>query len=448
MNINRRNFIKSTALTGAMLSAMPYIKAQAPTKKYKTALIGTGWWGKNILNEAMASGECKIVGLCDVDRRMLGPAAEKVKELTGDTPRLYGDYRELLEKEKPEIAIIATPDHWHCLPFIEAIKHGAHVYVEKPLSHTVLEGVAMVKAARASERIATAGTHRRVSPHFISAREFIRSGKAGKIGMAKAYINTGGGAEEPLKNVEPPKELDWDMWCGPAPLRPYAFDPDRWSRAPHPLGFRFYLDYGNGQLSDNGIHLIDQVHWILDLKQPKRIFSMGGRSVRGPAILTETEQTTDTPDHQIVTYEYDGGFNLYWEHRQFAGNPHERGDYVGCYFFGTAGVLYLGWSAGWTFFPNGGGDVIHVPSQLRQPDDQNIKENWADFLSAIKSGKRPTSDVEEIQNATAACLLAMISLKLGRSVDWDAEKFRFVNDPEADALLKRKYRAPWVYPTI
>ena len=345
--MNRRSFIKNTVLAGATISAMPYIKADSPAKKYKTALIGTGWWGMNILNEAMASGQCKVVGLCDVDQRYLEAASKKVEEYSGDTPKSYGDYRELLEKEKPEIVIVATPDHWHSLIFIEAIKHGAHVYVEKPVSHTLLEGVAMVKAARKAGRVAIAGTHRRVSPHNISAREFIRSGKLGKIGMVKAFVNYGGGPERPLKNVEPPKTLDWDMWCGPAPLRPFAGDPNNpWGGGPHPRGFRSYLDFANGQLADWGIHWIDQIQWILDLKQPKRIFSMGGRSIRGPAILTETEQTTDVPDHQIVTYEYEEGVNVYWEHRMFAGNNHCKGEEVGCYFFGTEGVFHLGWIGG------------------------------------------------------------------------------------------------------
>lgn len=432
-----------------MLSAMPYIKAESPSKKYKTAVIGTGWWGNNILGEAMACGECKIVALCDVDKRLLDPTVARVKELTGDTPKAYGDYRELLEKEKPEIVVVATPDHWHPLIFIEAIKHGAHVYVEKPISHTLLEGVAMVKAARASGQVAVAGTHRRVSPHNISAREFIRSGKLGKIGLVQAFVNYGGGPDRPLKNIEVPKELDWDMWCGPAPLRPYAGDiKNPWSGGPHPRGFRSYLDYANGQLGDWGIHWIDQINWILGLTQPKRVFSMGGRPVRGPVILNETEQTTDAPDHQVATFEYEDGTHVYWENRSFAGNNQAKGEQVGCYFCGTAGVLHLGWLNGWVFYPAGRGDVIHEAAQLNKPDDQNIKENWANFLSCIKSGEKPISDIGEIHNATATCLLGMLSYKLGRSVNWDASKNAFVNDPEADALLKRKYRGSWEYPTV
>lgn len=435
-------------MAGAMLSAMPYIKADSPSKVYKTALVGTGWWGMNILGEAIASGSCKVVAMCDVDQRQLNPAIEKVKKLTGDTPKGYGDYRELLEKEKPEIVIVATPDHWHPLIFIAAVQAGAHVYVEKPVCHTLLEGAAMLKAARAANRVGVAGTHRRVSPHNISAREFIRSGKLGKIGLVKAFVNYGGGADHPLKTQAIPPELDWDMWCGPAPLRPFTGnDISRsWGNAPHPRGFRSYLDFANGQLGDWGIHWIDQIQWIFDLKQPKRVFSMGGRPIRGPVILTPDEQTPDAPDHQIATFEYENGPQVYWEHRSFAGNNQEKGENVGCYFYGTKGVLHLGWINGWTFYPVGNGEIIKEAPKLHLPDQQNIKENFANFLDCIKTGKRPISDIEEIFNSTASCLLAMISLKLGRSVNWDYEKLRFVNDPEADALLKRKYREPWVYP--
>ena len=220
----------------------------------------------------------------------------------------------------------------------------------------------MVKAAREANRVAIGGTHRRVSPHNISAREFIRSGKLGKVGLIKAFVNYGGGPETPLKNIEPPKELDWDMWCGPAPLRPYCGSLDNpWGGGPHPRGFRSYLDYANGQMGDWGIHWIDQIHWILDLKQPKRVFSIGGRPIQGPPILNEEEQTSDAPDHQIATFEYENDINVYWEHRKFAGNNQAKGENVGCYFYGTKGVLHLGWISGWAFYPSWQGEIVSKP---------------------------------------------------------------------------------------
>jgi len=447
MNMNRRHFLRTTAAASLAFSAIPILGAESPAKKYRTALVGCGWWGNNILGEAMASGECKIVALCDVDSRFLNKTVERVKKEAGDDPKPYKDYRELLAKEKPEICIVGTPDHWHPLVMIAAVKAGAHVYVEKPISHTILEGKAMVKAARDLGRVVQVGTHRRVSPHNVSGREFIRSGKLGKIGMVRAFVHSGGGPEKPRRNAEPPKELDWDMWCGPAPLRPFNGDPDNpWSGGIHPRGFRQYLDYANGTLGDWGIHWMDQILWITGEKWPKKIFSTGGRPIKGPPILTATEQTSDAPDHQLATFQFEP-FDVTWEHRQFAGNNAEKGENVGCYFYGEKGTFHMGWKNGWTFYPTNAKDaVVHEAPALHSPDDQNIKELWADLLKNIKTGGRPVSDIEQVHYSTNVALLGMLSYKLGRSITWDGAKEECVGDSEANRLLRREYRKGWEYP--
>jgi predicted dehydrogenase len=449
MNVTRRHFLKTSAAATLAFSARPLYGAEAATKRYRTAIIGSGWWGMNILGEAIASGECRVVAMCDVDSRLLNPAANKVQQLTGDTPKKYRDYRDLLAQEKPDICIVATPDHWHPLQTIAAVKAGAHVYVEKPISHTIREGRAMVNAARAAGKVVQVGTHRRVSPHNVSGREFIRAGKVGKIGMIRAFVHYGGGPEKPLPNSEPPKDLDWELWCGPAPKRPYngALDlSNPWRGAIHPRGFRGYLDYANGTLGDWGIHWMDQILWIMDQKWPLRIASYGGRPIKGPPVLTQTEQTSDAPDHQVATFEFDG-FTVAWEHRQFAGNNAEQGESVGCYFYGTEGTFHMGWQKGWTFYPvDGQKDPIHEEPQLHEPDQQNIKELWADFLRAIKTGSRPVSDIEAVYYSTNVSLLGMLAYKLGRSLQWDGEKEVVVGDREANRLLQREYRKGWEYP--
>lgn len=452
MNLNRRQFLRTSAAAGLALSAAPaLIGAEPAARKYTTALLGTGWWGMNILGEAMASGQSKVVALCDADQRQLDPAAAKVTQTAGDQPRKYRDYRELLAKEKPEIVIVGTPDHWHPLMTIDAVKAGAHVYVEKPVGHTIREGRAMVKAARDTGKVVQVGTHRRISPHNVSGREFILSGKLGKIGYIRSFVLYGGGPEKPRKNAEPPKELDWDMWCGPAPVRPFNGDPKNpWGGGIHPRGFRNYLDYANGTLGDWGVHWMDQILWIMGPitgeKWPQKVFSTGGRPIKGQPILTAEEQTSDAPDHQVATFGFKN-FTATWEHRQFAGNNAEKGENVGCYFYGTEGTLHLGWKAGWVFYPaDGRKDPVRQEPTLHKPDDQNIKELWADFLAAIKSGGKPCSDIEEIHRSTNLSLLGMLSLKLGRSVQWDGEKEICVNDAEANKLLSREYRKGWTYP--
>ncbi|MDB6151247.1 MAG: gfo/Idh/MocA family oxidoreductase [Chthoniobacter sp.] len=453
--MKRRQFLRTTTLAAGALSASSFHILGAENKagkKFRTVLIGCGWWGNNILREAMASGECQIVALADVDERQFEATLENVKNGTGDTPKLYKDYRELLAAEKPEIAIIGTPDHWHALQMIAAVKAGAHVYVEKPISHTIQEGRAMVNAARATGKVVQVGTHRRISPHNVSGREFIRAGKIGQIGMVRCFVHYGGGAEKPLPTQEVPKELDWEMWCGPAPLRPYnGGDPRKkdqaWRGAIHPRGFRSYLDYANGQLGDWGIHWLDQVLWITGETYPKRVFSSGGRPIAGAPVLTANEQTSDAPDHQLATFSFDK-FDVQWEHRKFAGNATDKGENVGCYFYGTKGIFHMGWQKGWTFYPaNDKEPAVHEEPKLGMPDEQNIKELWADFLGAIKTGSKPVSDIGEVQLSTNMALLGMLSLKLGRSVEWDGAKELIVNDDAANKLLRRDYRKGWEYPT-
>lgn len=448
MSICRRTFLKSSLAASSVLAA-PTLLAADRTKKYRTALIGSGWWGMNIAREALASGRCKMVAMCDVDDHQLDPAVKKVEELSGDKPARYKDFRELLDNEDIEIAIVATPDHWHPLITIAAVQAEAHVYVEKPVGHTIREGRAMVNAARKADRVVQVGTHRRVSPHNVSGMKFIREGNAGKIGMVRCFVHYGGNLETPKMNIDPPKGLDWDMWCGPGPLRPYNALPGETRKGGiHPKGFRHYLDYANGTLGDWGVHWVDQVLWVMEQKYPKVVYSTGGRPVAGPAILTDRIQTTDAPDHQVAMYKFDD-FTCTWEHRRFAGNNTDKGENVGCYFYGTKGILHMGWRDGWTFYPTGRGQKeIHTDPQLNQPDSQNIKELFADFLTAIETGKKPVCDIEEIHLSTNMSLLGMLSLKLGRSVNWDGENEICLDDPEANKLLSRKYREPWVYPEV
>jgi len=231
------------------------------------------------------------------------------------------------------------------------------------------------------------------------------------------------------------------MWCGPGPLRPF-------NTKIHPKGFRQFLDYGNGTLGDWGIHWMDQILWWTEEKYPRRIFSTGGRAIKGPPVNTAAAQTTDAPDHQVASFEFET-FTAVWEHRQFAANNAEKGENVGCYFYGTEGTFHMGWLNGWTFYPtNPRKPVIHEEPKLHQPDSQNIPELWADFLNCIKTRKRPVCDIEIGHRSTNMSLLGMLSLKIGRSIQWDGKKEIIIGDPEANRLLRREYRKPWVYPKV
>lgn len=438
--ITRRRFVVSTAAAtlATGLSRAPWAPAAEASRTYRTALIGCGWWGKNILREAIASGRVKVVGLCDVDARVREVALEQVNDLNGDQPKPYVDYRELLEKEKPDLVLIATPDHWHALQTIAAVKAGAHVFVEKPTGHTVNESRAMLRAARNSGRVVQVGLHRRIGPHHVSAMKFLRSGAVGNVGMVRIFANGGGGAERPSANVEPPEGLDWNLWCGPAPARPF-------NKKLHPGGWRGFLDFANGQLGDWGVHWFDQVLWWSEEKYPRRVYCTGGREIAGPVVLNDREMTTDAPDHQVAVYDFEG-FTCVWEHRRFGGTRSEKHG-IGAYYYGTQGTLHVGWQDGWTFYPNDGqATPIHEDAQLQQPDGHNLKLLWADFLAAIETGKKSVANIEIGHRSSVLPLLGMISWRVGRSIRWDGTQEAILDDPEASKLLSRPYRSPWEYP--
>lgn len=425
--MDRRTFIKNSVA----ISALPILPSLNHFRTYRIALIGSGWWGMNILREAIAYDNCKIVALCDVDQKALVAAKKEVDQLTNDQPKTYEDYRELLAAEKLDIAIIGTPDHWHALPAIAAIKAGAHLYLEKPIGHTIGEGRAILNAARKYGKMVQVGTHRRVSPHNIMAMDFLRSGMVGKIHQVKCFVNYNWAtAGRKVASTAIPEGLNWDMWLGPAPFREYA-------PGIHPKGFRQYLDFANGQIGDWGIHWFDQVLWWTEEKYPKTIYSTGNRFVK--------EDNTDAPDTQLAIFQFED-FTLQWEHKLFAKNENEEHN-IGCYFYGTKGTLHLGWLDGWSFYPkNKKGEIIHQKPTLNAPDHQNIKELWADFIRAIEKNNLPVCDIEKGHLATNISHLGMIAYKVGRSIQWDGAQEKIVNDDAANVLLKREYRGDWEYP--
>jgi predicted dehydrogenase len=428
----RREFIIKSTAGGLFAATFPNIILAKKHKVYNAALIGSGWWGMNILTTAIASGTVKTVALCDVDNRQSDAAAQKVKELTGTFPKRYKDYRELLEKEKPEIAIIATPDHWHALPAIKALESGCHVYLEKPIGHTIDEGKAIVAAQQKYGGVVQVGLHRHAGPHNAAGIEFLRSGKVGDIKMVRAIVHYEYNErnERPIEDVPP--GLDWDMYCGPASLLDYR-------QGMHPRGFRNYLDFTNGTCADWGVHWFDQILWWSEEKHPRTVFSTGG--------VFENHSQMDAPDWQTINFQFES-FTAEWEHRRIGGAGSEKHN-IGVLFYGTKGTFHMGWQDGWTFYPNSkGGQEVHMNHTLHKPDDQNIPELWADFIRAIEKGTKPAADIVNSHYATNMSLLGIMSYKLGRSIKWDGDKQMVKDDPEAQQMMRRAYRAPWKYPEV
>ena len=430
--MNRNEFLKTSILATSALITRPLITYAVQTK-YRIALIGSGWWGTNILREAIKSGECQVVALCDVDDRQLKKCLEEVKKLCSDSPKTYKNYQELLLKEKPEIVINATPDHWHALIAIDAMKSGAHVYLEKPISHTLNEGKAILKTARDTQKICITGFHRRYSTHNVSGQAFLKSGKIGKIKEVRSFVtyNFGQGKITPDEPI--PAELDWDAWCGPAPLVTY-------NSSIHPRSWRQRLEFANGQLGDWGPHWFDQILWWTDEIAPKKIFSIASDKIN--------TNNNNSPESQIVVYDFED-FTCTWEHSQLNGRPTQKSENVGVYFHGTEGTFHMGWQNGWTFYPsNKNKEIIHEDPKLNLPDQQNIDLVWADFLNSIKTKKLPFADIQKGHRATNMCLLGMASMRAGKSLDWDGQKEIITNDKEANKLLERKYRKGYTYPSV
>jgi predicted dehydrogenase len=448
--MNRRKFLKLSSTAAAALSAVSYVPTTfaAAEKAKRVGLIGSGWYGKCDLFRLIQVSPVEVVSLCDVDKQMLSNAADMVAERQASKkkPRTYTDYRKLINDGGIDIVLIATPDHWHALPMIEACKAGLDIYVQKPIGVDVVECQAMLAAARKYKRVVQVGLQRRSTPHLIEANEqIVRSGKLGKVAMVDIHSYWHSRSRKNPPDIAPPDYLDWEMWTGPAPMRPF-------NTLIHPRGWRNFMEYGNGSVGDLGVHMLDAVRWMLDLGAPKRISSSGGTYVHpeGKANISEAQTATFDFGDALVT----------WTHRSYGENLEPKFPW-GATLYGDKGTLKFG-LMGYEFIPSGGGDVISkdVVYELEQfPEDNTekdlekhvapaIRTHMKNFLSCIESRERPTSDIEQGAISSASCILANVAMQVGRTLTWDAEKGRVVNDGEANKLLRRPYRAPWVHPEI
>ena len=439
--MDRRRFLSATTASLASQAAF------AQDKTRRVGLIGCGWYGKADLFRLAQVAPIEIVSMCDVDKTMLSQAAEMAatRQKSGKKPRTYADYREMLKEKDLDIVLVATPDHWHALPMIAAVQAGADVYCQKPISVDVVEGQAMLAAARKYKRVVQIGTQRRSTPHIAEARDnFLRQGKLGKIGLVEicCYYHMRNTANPP--DTQPPANLDYEMWTGPAPLRPY-------NPLTHPGSWRLFMEYCNGIVGDMCIHMFDMTRWMLDLGWPKRISSSGG-------ILVQKEAKANTTDTQTASFEYDD-LKVVWQHRTWGAPPDPKYPWAAI-FYGDKGTLKVSVN-GYDFIPEGkGGQPIHrdVTYELEQyPEDKTeprlekhvapaIRFHMKDFLAAIDSRGKPVADIEQGFISTVSCILANNALKLGRTLSWDPRKNQVVNDAEANRLLRRPYRKPWVHP--
>jgi predicted dehydrogenase len=443
--MERRDFIKSGAAALAFSSLPAYAEQLADTRK-RVGLIGSGWYGKADLLRMIQVAPVEVVSLCDVDRRMVDAAADLVatRQASKKRPRTYGDYREMLKARDLDIVLIDTPDHWHALPMIEAVKSGLDVWVQKPISVDIVEGQAMLAAARKYKRVVQVGMQRRSTPHLVRARDrIIREGRLGTIGLVEIYCYYKMRARANPPDAQPPEHLDYEMWTGPAPMRPY-------NSLVHPRSWRAFMEYSNGIVGDMCVHMLDMVRWMMDLGMPARISSSGG-------ILVDKASKANITDSQQATFDY-GNLQVVWTHRTYGDPPDPKYPW-GATFYGDKGTLKASVMS-YDFIPSGGGQPIHedVAYEFEQyPEDKTekdlethvapaIRAHMTDFLRCIESRGKPVADIEQGYMSAASCILANISMGLGRSLHWDHAKGVVVGDAEANKLLRRPYRKPWEHP--
>ena len=434
--MNRRNFLAASAA-----SALAYAQTGKPRR---VGLIGTGWYGKVDLLRLIQVAPVEVVSLCDVDSKMLNEAADIVasRQASKKRPRLFKDYRDMLKERDLDLVEVATPDHWHALATIEALKSGVDVYCQKPISVDVVEGQAMLAAARKYKRVVQIGTQRRSTPHLVEAREqFVKTGKLGKVGLVEIYSYYKQGART-VANTAPPDNLDYEFWTGPAPMRP--FNP-----MVHPRSWRAFMEYGNGTIGDMGVHMLDMTRWMLGLGWPKRVSSNGG-------ILVNKGGTANIADTQVATFEFDG-LDVVWTHRHYGAPPDPK--YLwGATLYGDKGTLKAGVFS-YDFIPDRG-EPVHkdVTYELdKYPEDDKepgiekhvapaIRHHMLDFLAAIDARSKPVADIEEGMISSSCCILGNMAMQLGRTLDWDAAAGKIKGDEEANRMLRRPYRSPWVHP--
>ncbi len=450
--MTRRDFLQQGTAALALSAAATYVPTTfaAEPKPKRVGLIGTGWYGKSDLYRLYQVAPIEVVSLCDVDRHLLDDCADtcRQKNKSGKRPRTYGDYREMLAEKDLDLCLIATPDHWHALPMIEACKSGADLYCQKPTGVDIVESHAMLAAARKYGRVVQIGTQRRSTPHLIEAkREFIDSGKIGKIisvDVCCYWHMRNRDTVRSAPDAAPPEWLDYERWVGPAPMMPY-------NRIVHPRGWRAYMEYGNGIVGDMCVHMLDMTRWLLGLGWPKSVTSWGG-------ILNDRAARANITDTQTATFDFDR-LQVTWNHRTWGQMPDP--DYPwAAIIHGEHGTLKASVFR-YDYIPRNGGPVVHRDQvmELDQYPEDNVEKDlekhvapairghMKNLLECVETRAKPVADIEQGHISSASCILANLSMQLGRTLRWDADKHEVIGDAEANALLARPYRAPYTHPT-
>ena len=436
---NRREFLKNTTTAAVGLSlvaAMPITMnaCVGANDRLRCGVIGVNGMGFSDLSAFLRQKNTQCVAMCDVDANVLAKRAAETEKMQGFKPKLYGDYRKLLENKDVDVVIIGTPDHWHCLPMIEACQAGKDVYCEKPLGNTIEEINLMERAANKYKTVVQVGMWQRSDPHWKAAVDFVQSGKLGKIRTVRTWAYQGWMDPLPVKpDGEAPVGVDYDFWLGPAPKRP--FNPNRFH-----FNFRWFYDYAGGLMTDWGVHIIDYGLFGMGDTAPKSVMAMGGK-------FAYPNDAAETPDTLQALYEFDG-HTLLWDHGVgIDGGYYGRSHGVG--YVGNNGTLVVDRN-GWEVIPESKKKVdLMERIPLQKGTGKGIDLHFQNFIEGVKSRNRNlNASIEIAANTARVAHLGNIALRTGRRLYWDAKISKFINDDEANKFLVPQYRAPWVLPKI
>ncbi|MDR1866402.1 MAG: Gfo/Idh/MocA family oxidoreductase [Bacteroidales bacterium] len=435
MSINRRTFIQASStlalgIAGASLPRISIARNRSANETVNAALIGCRSMGWGNLSDLLLHEEVRCVALCDIDRNILDARAEELARRQGQKPDVYGDYRKVLDRRDVDVVIIGTPDHWHCLQFVDACSAGKDVYVEKPVANSIAECDAMVAAARKYGRVVQVGQQQRSSKHFQEMRAYLQAGTLGKIGRVHVWANFRYAAMPPrIPDSPAPEGVDFETWLGPTPVLP--FNSQRFHGS-----WRMFWNYGGGLITDWGVHLLDMGLWGMDMKSmPLKVLSSGGNYLC-------PEGAHETFDTMAVTYQFKD-YVMEWENN--AGT--ETGPYGKCYgisFRGVNGTLVANRDS-WEVYPEG----EKIPSLSVKADYRDHRDHVSNFLECVKS--RNTQTACTIENGSLCAKyahLGNIGARLGGTALTYDDRAKKFNVSQADRYLQPAYRSPWKFPRV
>jgi len=443
--LNRRHFLQESAAGMALVAGgfEAFAAGQGgkspASERIQVGCVGTKGRAGFLVSAFSAMKDVDVVAVADVDSRNLPSAVETVAKLNGKAPRAETDFRKLVDDQRIDVLVVGTPDHWHAIPTIMACQSGKDVYVEKPDGHNMVEGQRMVHAMRKHQRIVQMGTQARTGPHFLSAMEFIRTGKLGKCLVAKAWESAKQGSIGRPADSPPPEGVDYDFWLGAAPKRPFNI------RRFHG-NWRWFFDYGTGDLGNDGVHRLDFARWALStaaeaagekpLTMPVKISATGGKWY--------FDDMQEWPDTLQVTYQYPGNPGRILTYEMRVWSPYKMyGEDEGAVLYGDQGYLVIGNSRWRAFNPK---DEIIAQGSGNNDGTTHIQN----FLECVKTRKKPNADLETIGHPSSMlCHAGNVAWKLSRTVTLDPVTQTFGNDTEANALRTRpEYRKPWLLPEV